>query len=72
MSARTRRQKAAAAALSDESDVPSNGNGAVLTPPTGVNVSPAVEEPQENIFLFYPNVIGTYAEGVGFFCRHAT
>ncbi|KAJ9296315.1 hypothetical protein DTO271G3_5456 [Paecilomyces variotii] len=56
MSARTRRQKAAAAAVSDEIDVSPGGNAAVIS--NEVNDPAVVEEPDENVFLFYPNVIG--------------
>lgn len=53
MSARTRRQKAAAAA---EIDVSPGGNAALIS--NEVNDPTVVEEPDENVFLFYPNVIG--------------
>lgn len=60
MSAKTRRQKAAQAAQSD-SDVPSPAsNGAVKTPKRNKSKSPPQPEARENVFLFAPNLIGTY------------
>ncbi|KAL2003202.1 hypothetical protein VTN02DRAFT_4702 [Thermoascus thermophilus] len=59
MSARTRRQKAAAAAQSDGSGTSASENGSIHTPSPKKEVSsPAPEETQENVFLFYPNLIG--------------
>lgn len=63
MSARTRRQKAA---LAEERDESPNGNGSVLTPskrtPSKKRSRSALrEEPQENVFLFAPNLIGRAA-----------
>lgn len=60
MSARTRRQKAALAANGEESE---ESNGAVSTPsrrtPSKKRTrSAAREEPEENVFLFAPNLIG--------------
>ncbi|KAL1980534.1 hypothetical protein VTN96DRAFT_3979 [Rasamsonia emersonii] len=53
MSVRTRRQKAAAA--SEDTDASPTGNGSV---PTGSPGKKAAEEPHENVFLFWPNIIG--------------
>lgn len=60
MSARTRRQKAALAVSGEESE---GTNGTVETPSKRTRSkqrSKAAEddEPKENIFLFYPNIIG--------------
>lgn len=64
MSARTRRQKAALADLGTESEESLGGNGSVSTPsrkrtPSKRRSRSALrEEPDENIFLFAPNLIG--------------
>ncbi|KAL1963593.1 hypothetical protein VTN77DRAFT_8038 [Rasamsonia byssochlamydoides] len=54
MSVRTRRQKATAA---EDTDVPPTGNGSVPTA-SPANRAASAEEPRENIFLFWPNIIG--------------
>lgn len=61
MSAKTRRQKAAQPAQSEDSDVPSPAsNGAVKTPKKkSKSLSPSPQpESRENVFLFAPNLIG--------------
>ncbi|KAJ5288232.1 hypothetical protein N7478_003918 [Penicillium angulare] len=60
MSARTRRQKAALAVPGEDSE---EGNGAVSTPSKRTRSkqrsrSAAREESRENVFLFWPNLIG--------------
>lgn len=52
MSVRTRRQKAAAAVVDEQ---PAAANGAAHTTSTPEK---AEKEPQENIFLFWPNLVG--------------
>ncbi|EAL90907.1 phosphatidylinositol synthase 1 (CDP-alcohol phosphatidyltransferase1) [Aspergillus fumigatus] len=60
MSARTRRQKAALAAQSEDSDVTTTSNGTTRKPPQK-NSSPSPDaEARENVFLFIPNLIARY------------
>lgn len=61
MSMRTRRQKVGAAAGSaEEHEKPKTGNGSLISASTGTAPFSAVEKQgrEENIFLFWPNLIG--------------
>jgi CDP-diacylglycerol--inositol 3-phosphatidyltransferase len=53
MSVRTRRQKAAAAAVDEQPASTANGVAHTTSTP-----KKAEKEPQENIFLFWPNLVG--------------
>jgi hypothetical protein len=58
---RTRRQKVSAAAGSaEEHEKPKTGNGTLIPAPTGTAPFSPIEKQgrEENIFLFWPNLIG--------------
>lgn len=57
MSARTRKQKAALAAQSDENETPIS-NGSAQKPPKRSKSASAEKEVKENVYLFAPNLIG--------------
>ncbi|PKX93749.1 CDP-diacylglycerol--inositol 3-phosphatidyltransferase [Aspergillus novofumigatus IBT 16806] len=58
MSARTRRQKAALAAQSEDSDVTTTSNGTTRKSPRKSSSPSPDAEARENVFLFIPNLIG--------------
>lgn len=58
MSARTRKQKAALAAQSDENETPASNGTAQKSPKRSKSAS-AEKEVKENVYLFAPNLIGT-------------
>ena len=71
MSARTRRQKAALAVSGEESE---GTNGTVETPSKRTrskqrSKAAKDDEPKENIFLFYPNIIGMCLRFYSFDCN---
>lgn len=53
MSVRTRRQKAAAAAVDEQPATTANGVAHTIS-----TLEKTVKEQQENIFLFWPNLVG--------------
>ncbi len=68
MSVRTRKQKTALVSQQGESQTMANGNGTIhKSSPRRDPFSPPLGESKENIFLFYPNIIGRPVVPVSFF-----